>query len=178
MRKKGEDLVEALRLEALGGSRKAKDTLANPWNSSVPASRRMPDIETRLDDVRGELEKLGPSFFAAILEVQRLEKQREYHQDRVKLSGLIKTEGGPSLLEPGYSRLVNVLRVHAKISNRDAQRASVEMIIQAGQVIKRQTEDRWCDHVLSVRELSRARLLQHVSVPGGVVSGDGGGLVH
>lgn len=32
---------DAIHLDALAGSRAAKDKLANPWNSSVPPSRRM-----------------------------------------------------------------------------------------------------------------------------------------
>ncbi|QBM74853.1 hypothetical protein E2E30_03090 [Sphingomonas sp. AAP5] len=161
------DLVEALYLEALGGSRKAKDTLANPWNSSVPPSRRKQEIETQLDYVRGILEKHGPIFFAAALEEMRLEKQREYQRDREKGAGPIDVKDGLALLDPGYARIINILRDQARVSNRDAERASVETIIQAGRVIKRQTEDRWCDHVVSVRELSQARVLQHVSVPVG-----------
>jgi hypothetical protein len=167
LQKDGQDLVDTLHLEALAGSRTAKDTLANPWNSSVPPSRRLPDIETQLDQVRDILENVGPTFLAAAIQRERLEKQREYQLDRERAARRNAAKDDPSPAEAGYKRLFDMLRDQASVSDRDAGRVSKKAVLQFGRIIKREGQDRWCDTLISVRELSRAGLMQHVSVPVG-----------
>lgn len=161
----GQDLLNALYLELLAGSRSAKDTLANPWNSSVPPSRRKSEIETQLDQVHDVLEKVGPSFLAALLHKGRLEKQREYQLDRERAVGRSAINDESGLLKPGYKRLLDILRDQARVSDRDASRLSKKAVLQFGRIIKREGEDRWCDTLVSIRELSQAGLMQNVSVP-------------
>lgn len=165
--KDGQDLIDALHLDALAGSRAAKDTLAYPWNSSVPPSRRVREIETQLDQTRDILENVGPRTLAAALRKERLEKQREYYLDRERLAGRCRNTDEPGVLEPGYMRLLDLIRDQARVSDRDAARVSKKTVLQFGRIIKRECENRWCDTVTSIRELSQAGLMQHVSVPVG-----------
>lgn len=168
----GQQMVEALHARMMAGDVTAKHTLHNPWNSSVPASRRMPAIETRLEEIGAKLEEAGPAFLALLLEMQRLEKQRLHQQDREQQSvrGAVDIQAGS--LEAGFERIVRVLQAEG-VSNRHGSRVSVTTLAGAARLILRQTEDRWCDEVVSVQELSQANVLQRVCVLHGWSLGSG-----
>lgn len=159
----GQEMVEALHAKMMAGDVTAKHTLQNPWNSSVPASRRMPAIETRLEELGGQLQEAGPAFLALLLEMQRLEKQRLHQQDREQQSvrGAVDIQSGS--LEAGFERIVRVLQAEG-VCNRHGSRVSVATLARSARLILRQTEDRWSDEVVSVRELSQANVLQRVCV--------------
>jgi len=159
----GQQMVEALHTKMMAGDVTAKHTLHNPWNSSVPASRRMPAIETRLEELGTQLEEAGPNFLALLLEMQRLEKQRLHQHDREQqsLRGTFDMQSGS--LEAGFGRIVRVLQAEG-VSNRHGSRVSVATLARAARLILHQTEDRWCDEVVSVRELLQANVLQRVCV--------------
>jgi len=159
----GQQMVEALHTKMMAGDVTAKHTLHNPWNSSVPASRRMPAIETRLEELGTQLEEAGPNFLALLLEMQRLEKQRLHQHDREQqsLRGTFDIQSGS--LEAGFGRIVRVLQAEG-VSNRHGSRVSVATLARAARLILHQTEDRWCDEVVSMRELLQANVLQRVCV--------------
>ncbi len=159
----GQQLVEALSAEAMAGDKTAKNTLHNPWNSSVPPSRRMPAIETRLEELGTRLEQVGPDFLAILLEKERLEKQRAYQEARKRRSGRGVTDGESGSVEAGFERIVRVLRDEG-VSNRHGQRTSVATLTWAARLILGDTNDRWCDEIVSIQELSKAKVLQHVCV--------------
>lgn len=165
LRLSGRDLLEDLSRRIEDGDRTAKDSLRNPWGTAVPASRAIPSIETRLDLAADKLQKVGPTFLAAWLEKKRLEDQLNFHRLRERGGARAASDGTPAgPLASGLQRILNILTVDAGVTAYEGSRVSVETVVRAGRLIKRQAEVRWCDEIVSWEELSQARLLLHVCV--------------
>ncbi|AOR76444.1 hypothetical protein BES08_06535 [Novosphingobium resinovorum] len=165
LRLSGRDLLEELSRRIDEGNRTAKDILQNPWNTSEPAARAVPRIQTKLNNLRGILSEVGPAFLAAWLEEKQLSDQLDFHRLRERGRAGAASEDTPAgPLEVGYQRIVDILIKHAGVTSRDGERVSIDTVVRAGRLIKRQAEVRWCDEIVSWEELSQARLLLHVCV--------------
>lgn len=161
---KGHELLEELSRKIADGNRTAKDTLRNAWNTAVPATRAIPKIETRLSELRDTLQVVGPAFLAAWLEDRQLAAQLDFHRQRERHGARATGIGASGVLQPGHQRIVDILIDDAGVTSRDGERVSIETIVRAGRLIKRQAEIRWCDEIVSWQELLQAQVPQHVCV--------------
>lgn len=163
LRLNADEFIHELRRKVAEGDRVAKETLNNPWNTSTPAKHAIASMQIRLNKAREKMIEVGPVFLAAWLEHKQLEGQLESFQAGLARMDDNGVPGSSAEFSEGHQRILEILIRQSGITNRDGQRASIETINRAGRMIKRQVEERWCDEVVSVPELTEARIIQHVS---------------